>query len=53
VVSEPNRRVTIAQLSGADAEELYVMRIALEVDGGRGPGVRGRALRLGGHGVVA
>src|SRR3954447_3251459 len=30
VVSEPNRRVRIAQLSSSDAEELYVMRIALE-----------------------
>src|SRR4051795_7639239 len=30
VVSEPNRRVRIAELSSADAEELYVMRIALE-----------------------
>src|SRR5919112_1940186 len=30
VVSEPNRRVRIAGLSSADAEELYVMRIALE-----------------------
>lgn len=30
VVSEPNRRVRIAELSPSDAEELYVMRIALE-----------------------
>jgi DNA-binding GntR family transcriptional regulator len=30
VISEPNRRVRIAELSPADAEELYVMRIALE-----------------------
>jgi DNA-binding GntR family transcriptional regulator len=30
VVSEPNRRVRIAGLSSSDAEELYVMRIALE-----------------------
>src|SRR5213079_2359537 len=30
VVSEPNRRVRIAELSSDDAEELYVMRIALE-----------------------
>ena len=30
VVSEPNRRVRIAALSSTDAEELYVMRIALE-----------------------
>src|SRR5579875_3020532 len=30
IVSEPNRRVRIAELSSADAEELYVMRIALE-----------------------
>ena len=30
VVSAPNRRVTIARLSGDDAEELYIMRIALE-----------------------
>lgn len=31
VVSEPNRRVAIAPLTAADAEDLYVMRIALEV----------------------
>ena len=30
VISEPNRRVRIAELSSDDAEELYVMRIALE-----------------------
>lgn len=30
VISEPNRRVRIAALSGDDAEELYIMRIALE-----------------------
>jgi DNA-binding GntR family transcriptional regulator len=30
VVSQPNRRVQIAGLSSSDAEELYVMRIALE-----------------------
>jgi DNA-binding GntR family transcriptional regulator len=30
VVSEPNRRVRIAGLSSEDAEELYIMRIALE-----------------------
>lgn len=30
VVSEPNRRVRIAELSSGDAEELYIMRIALE-----------------------
>ena len=30
VVSEPNRRVRIAELSASDAEELYVMRISLE-----------------------
>lgn len=30
VIGAPNRRVTIAQLSGADAEQLYIMRIALE-----------------------
>jgi DNA-binding GntR family transcriptional regulator len=30
VVSEPNRRVHIAELTSDDAEELYVMRIALE-----------------------
>ena len=30
VVSEPNRRVRIAELSSSDAEELYVMRISLE-----------------------
>jgi DNA-binding GntR family transcriptional regulator len=31
VVSEPNRRVAIAPLTSADAEDLYIMRIALEV----------------------
>ena len=31
VVSRPNQRVRIAPLSSSDAEELYVMRIALEV----------------------
>jgi DNA-binding GntR family transcriptional regulator len=30
VVSEPNRRVRIAELSADDAEELYVMRVSLE-----------------------
>jgi DNA-binding GntR family transcriptional regulator len=30
VISEPNRRVRIAELSSDDAEELYIMRIALE-----------------------
>jgi DNA-binding GntR family transcriptional regulator len=30
VISEPNRRVRIAALSGDDAEELYIMRISLE-----------------------
>src|SRR3954453_21679610 len=30
VLSEPNPRVRIAELSAPDAEELYVMRIALE-----------------------
>src|SRR3954470_13773155 len=30
VISEPNRRVRIADLSSDDAEELYIMRIALE-----------------------
>jgi DNA-binding GntR family transcriptional regulator len=30
VISEPNRRVRIAELSATDAEELYVMRVALE-----------------------
>src|ERR671923_2666709 len=30
VISEPNRRVRVAELSSDDAEELYVMRIALE-----------------------
>jgi len=30
VISEPNRQVRIASLSAADAEELFVMRIALE-----------------------
>jgi DNA-binding GntR family transcriptional regulator len=30
VVSEPNRRVRVAELSSSDAEELYIMRFALE-----------------------
>lgn len=30
VVSEPNRGVRIASLTAADAEELYIMRVALE-----------------------
>jgi DNA-binding GntR family transcriptional regulator len=30
IVSEPNRRVRIAELSGDDAEQLYIMRISLE-----------------------
>jgi DNA-binding GntR family transcriptional regulator len=30
VISEPNRRVRVAELSPTDAEELYVMRTALE-----------------------
>jgi DNA-binding GntR family transcriptional regulator len=30
VVSEPNRRVRIAELSASDAEELYILRISLE-----------------------
>jgi len=30
VISEPNRRVRVAGLSAADAEELYVMRVTLE-----------------------
>jgi DNA-binding GntR family transcriptional regulator len=30
VISEPNRRVRVANLSPDDAEELYVMRVALE-----------------------
>jgi GntR family transcriptional regulator, rspAB operon transcriptional repressor len=30
VLSEPNRRVRIAELSSDDAEELYIMRITLE-----------------------
>jgi len=35
VLAEPNRRVQIASLSVDDAEELYVMRIALEVAASR------------------
>jgi DNA-binding GntR family transcriptional regulator len=35
VLSEPNRRVQIASLSVEDAEELYVVRIALEVAAAR------------------
>lgn len=30
VVSEPNRRLRIAELSAADAEQLYIMRVTLE-----------------------
>jgi DNA-binding GntR family transcriptional regulator len=30
VISEPNRRVRIAELSSSDAEQLYIMRFALE-----------------------
>jgi DNA-binding GntR family transcriptional regulator len=30
VVSEPNRRVKVASLTSADAEDLYIMRISLE-----------------------
>jgi DNA-binding GntR family transcriptional regulator len=30
VISEPNRRVRVAELSSDDAEELYIMRISLE-----------------------
>src|SRR6478752_2551272 len=30
VISEPNRRVRITDLSSDDAEELYIMRISLE-----------------------
>lgn len=35
VLSEPNRRVQIASLSVQDAEELYVLRIALELAAAR------------------
>jgi DNA-binding GntR family transcriptional regulator len=35
VLSEPNRRVEIARLSVDDAEELYVMRVALEATAAR------------------
>ena len=35
VLSEPNRRIRVADFSIADAEELYAMRIALEVVGVR------------------
>lgn len=31
VISQPNHRVRVAELSSEDAEELYIMRIALEV----------------------
>ncbi|MBV9048455.1 MAG: GntR family transcriptional regulator [Solirubrobacterales bacterium] len=30
IISEPNHRLRIAELSGEDAEELYIMRISLE-----------------------
>lgn len=35
IVTEPNRRVVIASLSIEDAEELYVLRVALEVAAAR------------------
>jgi DNA-binding GntR family transcriptional regulator len=35
IVTEPNRRVVIASLSIGDAEELYAMRIAIEVTAAR------------------
>jgi DNA-binding GntR family transcriptional regulator len=47
IISEPNRRPRIAELTAADAEELYVMRIALE-----GVAVRITVPRLGSPGVA-
>ncbi len=47
IISEPNRRPRIAELTAEDAEELYVMRIALE-----GVAIRITVPTLGSHGVA-
>jgi DNA-binding GntR family transcriptional regulator len=47
VILEPNRRVRIASLSAPDAEQLYVMRIALE-----GVAIRMTVPQLGSEGVA-
>lgn len=47
VYSEPNRRIRIAELSAADAEELLVMRVALE-----GAALRITVPKLGSAGVA-
>jgi DNA-binding GntR family transcriptional regulator len=47
VISEPNRRVRIAELSTTDAEELYVMRVALE-----GVAIRLTVPTLGSDGIA-
>jgi DNA-binding GntR family transcriptional regulator len=47
VISEPNRRLRITELSAADAEELYVMRVALE-----GVAIRITVPTLGSDGIA-
>jgi GntR family transcriptional regulator, rspAB operon transcriptional repressor len=47
VVSQPNRRVRIADLSAEDAEQLYIMRIALE-----SVAIRLTVPRLGSDGIA-
>jgi DNA-binding GntR family transcriptional regulator len=47
IISEPNRRVRITELSAADAEELYVMRVALE-----GVAIRITVPQLGSEGIA-
>ncbi|MDX6653508.1 MAG: hypothetical protein QOH18_200, partial [Solirubrobacterales bacterium] len=47
VISEPNRRLRIAELSATDMEELYVMRVALE-----GVAIRITVPTLGSDGIA-
>ena len=47
VISEPNRRLRIAELSATDMEELYVMRVALE-----GVAIRITVPTLGSEGIA-
>ena len=47
VISEPNRRLRIAELSATDMEELYVMRVALE-----GVSIRITVPKLGSDGIA-
>lgn len=47
VISEPNRRLRIAELSAPDMEELYVMRVALE-----GVAIRITVPALGSEGIA-